>query len=89
MGTPLFFLGIRVGRCCGILIITLYLIPGKNAWLCHMTQTLAQLINLGMENWFILGKKDPTTISFIFCTSPRNGTPSSRVAPQTPKLLLA
>lgn len=40
MGTPLFFLGIRVGRCCGILIITLYLIPGKNAWLCHMTQTL-------------------------------------------------
>lgn len=36
VGTPLFFLrvpGIRVGRCCGILIVALYLIPGKNAWL--------------------------------------------------------
>lgn len=36
--------GLGWGGCCDILIIALYLIPGKKAWLCHMTQTLGDPI---------------------------------------------
>lgn len=32
--------GLGWGGSCGILIVALYLIPGKNARLYHMTQTL-------------------------------------------------
>lgn len=93
MGTPLFFLrvpGIRVRR----VLWHPYHRPVPNSRKeclavsydpdTRRPHWLAQLINLGMENWFILGMKDPTTISFILCTSPRNGAPSSMVAPQTP-----
>lgn len=72
--------GLGWGGCCGILIVAEY-IPNsrkERPALSYDPDTrrphwLAQLINLGMENWFILGMKDPTTISFILCTSPRNG----------------
>lgn len=92
MGTPLFFLrvaGIRVGR----VLWHPYHRPVPNSRKERLAVSYdpdtrrphwpAQLINLGMENWFILGMKDPTTVSFILCTSPRNGASSSMVAPQT------
>lgn len=72
--------GLGWGGCCGILIVPEYVPNSRKERLAlsydpdtRRPHWLAQLINLGMENWFILGMKDPTTISFILCTSPRNG----------------
>lgn len=92
-GTPLFFLrcpGIGVGR---VLChpnsrpapnFTKKLLARSYGSDTRRPHWLTHLINLWMENFFILRIKDLTTIPLILCTSSGNGAPPTMVAPQAP-----